>query len=376
MSGSRSSDVVRIGVVVVVVAVVAAAAAFWRSGGSGEGEYADGDPAPATSRALVAVALSHIDEKPKYLEELWLDEGDPEGVLGADIRFEEDFLVRAYVAPEGEPRCTGSTECVTEDTDAGEVTISWQLLEPEEDPGYVDVSLQTDDEFRLVHFSGPGIEQDPRDLDLPIVSVDDLVAIVTDHAYGLTSTEQAVEAGEGIEDWPGEPEVVGEEEVTEPTYADWTPRALAAWAGIRLPRVLEAGPMTLVEPVRVRKRGTAVTLRLPSGALVHVVLLPTPDARNICPEGFECWEEGTPEDQLEMMYGTRDGLAFVFADRDNFAVRVYVEDPGLHVDSRADFDGDRGPLVAAVALAQDPYLGPLAASYDIEAGETYRKWRD
>lgn len=59
---------------------------------------------------------------------------------------------------------------------------------PEEDPGIVVITLQRDGEYESAHLSGPDITKDPRTLDLE-AGVDDLVAVLSDPRFGLTTTK-------------------------------------------------------------------------------------------------------------------------------------------------------------------------------------------
>ncbi len=81
--------------------------------------------------------------------------------------------------------------------DRGTLTLVWQLEVEEEDPGVVFAVLQRDGEFARVYESGPTITGDPRGLDLP-VSVDEMVEIVEDPRFGLTTTTDAVAAGDHL----------------------------------------------------------------------------------------------------------------------------------------------------------------------------------
>lgn len=161
---------------------------------------------PATDASLVAVALQHVDVDEPRFDLLYRDDGRyTDGTLGGDIRFDYDGesdgdLLRVLASP-GEPEldpCELGADCATQETDAGVVTIAWEEEVPEEDPGFVAVSLQRGSEYLRVLLAGPAITGDPTDLDLA-VSVDDLVAIVTDPRFGLRTTQEMVEAGEALD---------------------------------------------------------------------------------------------------------------------------------------------------------------------------------
>ena len=85
-------------------------------------------------------------------------------------------------------------ECVQEEYDGHEVTLGWQELEPEEDPGIVYVIDRREGEDVVVGLGGPTITGDPRDLDLGI-DLRDLAAVATDPRLGLTTTPEVVDEG-------------------------------------------------------------------------------------------------------------------------------------------------------------------------------------
>ncbi|SFH75121.1 hypothetical protein [Nocardioides psychrotolerans] len=92
---------------------------------------------------------------------------------------------------------------------------------PEEDPGYVSVGLVRDDEVVVAGYSGPDIEGDPREADLPI-PVSALEELVQDPRVSVTSDQEVVDAGEEVEDWEG-----GEAPYTsDPTPVPVSPEAL------------------------------------------------------------------------------------------------------------------------------------------------------
>ena len=89
-------------------------------------------------------------------------------------------------------------ECVPESFDGNEVTIAWQDLEQEEDPGIVYVIDRREGEDVAVQVSGPSITDDPRNLDLG-VPLEDLAALVTDQRLSLTTWQQVVDLGDSVE---------------------------------------------------------------------------------------------------------------------------------------------------------------------------------
>ena len=78
------------------------------------------------------------------------------------------------------------------------MTIAWQDLEPEEDPGVVYVIDRRDGEDVAVQVIGASITDDPRDLDLG-VPLEDLAALVTDPRLSLTTSQEVVDLGDSVE---------------------------------------------------------------------------------------------------------------------------------------------------------------------------------
>jgi len=196
---------------VAVAAVIIGVTLVDRSDDGG-GETNDGpitvDPSelvPATDGALAAVALEHVDATPSRSDPLHRPEdfGGP-GTIGADIRFGSDGeydgdLLRlvASPSPAEHANCADLSPCERIETDRGTVLLSWVEEAPEEDPGAVSVLLPLGDTYLRVYQAGQKITGDPRDLDLPI-SVDDMIAVITDPRYGLLTTDEMVDEGERL----------------------------------------------------------------------------------------------------------------------------------------------------------------------------------
>ena len=88
-------------------------------------------------------------------------------------------------------------ECVDESVDGHDVTIAWQDLEPEEDPGVVYVIDRREGEDVAVQVTGASITDDPRDLDLE-VPLADLAALATDHRLSITTSQLVVDLGADV----------------------------------------------------------------------------------------------------------------------------------------------------------------------------------
>lgn len=169
----------------------------------------DGD-VPITQRAIAAVALDHAPDDTTTRAATYTDRRDPDGALGADLRYRGDGesdgdLLRVYLAPghgPADPCQDFDDRCVSRDVDGGTLSLGWALEEPEEDPGYVAVTLQRDDETVSVLWAGDVITGDPREQDL-FLPLDTLEEIVQDPRISLTTSQAVVDAGEELDDWEG-----------------------------------------------------------------------------------------------------------------------------------------------------------------------------
>ena len=178
------------GIVVVMVSVLLA--------GCGADDEVLGDE-PITPAAIAAVVHEHVDLEPRRIAEsevLAPELGDQS--MGAWLEY-PDVSLTVGVAPTSTSPLVCDTaaffdECVADSVDGHEVTIAWQQLEPEEDPGVVYVIDRREEEDVLVSVSGASVTDDPRDLDLG-VPLADLAALVDDARLSLTTTRHVVELG-------------------------------------------------------------------------------------------------------------------------------------------------------------------------------------
>ena len=171
----------------------------------------EGGDEPATSRSFAAVVAEHLGEPnsaglPTELDSL----GD--GAVGAEVRYGSDGeddgdLVTALAATDLEGAFTDCDDDRTSSLTGCEKTpdglLFWEDAAPEEDPGVVYVSVQKGDATVVVFHSGPTIDADPRELDLK-VSVDDLFTVANDPRIDVTTSQDAVDAGEAIDYWTGD----------------------------------------------------------------------------------------------------------------------------------------------------------------------------
>ena len=168
------------------------------------GEGADQVPGdePISPAAIAAIVQEHVDLEPRRIAEseaLAPELGDQSTAAWLEYA---DVSLTVVVAPtSGSPLvCADATffdECVADSVDGHEVTIAWQQLEPEEDPGVVYVIDRRKEEDVFVKVSGPSVTTDPRDLDLG-VPLADLAALVADPRLSL-ATSRPVELGADVE---------------------------------------------------------------------------------------------------------------------------------------------------------------------------------
>lgn len=74
------------------------------------------------------------------------------------------------------------------------------LWEDEEDPGVFYVIAEKGESAALLFYAGPRITGDPRELDLPI-PVETLFDIATDPRVDVTTSQEALEAGDELSSW-------------------------------------------------------------------------------------------------------------------------------------------------------------------------------
>lgn len=160
---------------------------------------------PITPQAIAAVTLDHLPPDPTFLRR-----ADREGTaVAAEIRYGSDFdgdvvYVGVGESTEATP-CDDDRNagCETSDLDVGTLYLAWEDVEPEEDPGIVEVLLRRDDGQDVsVVYAGDDITADPRTLDLS-VTVEQMTDVVTDPRLGLTTSQDVIDAGEALEGFDG-----------------------------------------------------------------------------------------------------------------------------------------------------------------------------
>jgi hypothetical protein len=176
---------------------------------------AQGGDRPTTARALAAIAAERVGEPSSAASSRDLDELYRQDAVGAELRFGTDgeydgdqFEVRLGTGfLLFEPDCDSPT--VAENARLGGCEavsgglLLWEVFEPESDPGAVYVLLRKGETTVLVSQSGPTIDADPRQLDMPI-SVEDMFAVAQDARVDLTTSQEAIDAGAALDYWTRE----------------------------------------------------------------------------------------------------------------------------------------------------------------------------
>ena len=170
--------------------------------GCGGGDEPGAGDETITPAAIAAITQEHVDLEPRRISE-WDVFTRERGVESPGARLEyADVTLAVVVAPTTDSPlvCAVPTffdECVDESVDGHDVTIAWQDLEPEEDPGVVYVIDRREGEDVAVQVTGASITDDPRDLDLE-VPLADLAALATDHRLSITTSQLVVDLGADV----------------------------------------------------------------------------------------------------------------------------------------------------------------------------------
>lgn len=180
---------------------------------------------PITDRAIAAIGLEHLPEDTKHRRSM--DRGNQYlDAMGVELDYGDDTVQLMIQPAEGGlgDMCDVADGCVELKAEDGTpMTLGWQALEPEEDPGTVWVWLRRGDDEIRVSLSGREVtEEDPREQDLGIPA-EDLIAAAGDPLLRLQTSPEAVAAGEELDDWEG-----GEPDPEARDVVPATDRALAA----------------------------------------------------------------------------------------------------------------------------------------------------
>ena len=213
---------------------------------------------PITQRAIAAIALDHLPQTTSSRQASFTDVNDPQGALGADLRYGADGeddgdLVRVYLTPDTDSVGDCTERCDQRPVDGGTLSFGWGPEEPEEDPGSFGVALALADQTISASFFGPTITKDPRQMAGLLVTPEMLEAIVLDPRLRGLTTQAVLDAGEALEDWDG-----GEPDPESYRVLDSDAESLAAfwrtsldWYGERPPRITSVTDSPLVDSLGV-----------------------------------------------------------------------------------------------------------------------------
>lgn len=169
-----------------------------------------GGDEPLTPRALAAVVAEHTGTPSSAqlgtdMEEFGRDVVAVELRYGAGAETDGDSLSVGVgtdfvevVGNCGSPQNEGLAGCVK----TADGMVLWEDETPEEDPGVVYVLASKRRADVILYYSGPPITGDPRRLDLPI-SVEEMFAIAADPRVDVTTSREAIEAGNELDVWRG-----------------------------------------------------------------------------------------------------------------------------------------------------------------------------
>ena len=163
------------------------------------------DRVAITNRAVAAFAA---DRLPIRVASAGPTFGLLRGTRGADLRFDpsegdDGDLVRVAVrrGARGPDPCLGADRCVRRTVQGGRIVLSWDLVEPEEDPGYVTVTMVRAGHRTTVSLFGPDIVRDPRTIQTLRPSVRALTLLARNPLLAPRTTRAVVERGREFEPW-------------------------------------------------------------------------------------------------------------------------------------------------------------------------------
>ncbi|MCD9198379.1 hypothetical protein [Aeromicrobium wangtongii] len=176
--------------------------------GSGLAAERGGGDLPITPRAIAAVALDHVPGDTTSRRAIFDDPKETRDV-GISFRYGSETdgsSLGVSVTPDVDrPVCDDELldGCVKREVDDGTMVLKWQEEEPEEDPGFVSVTLHAADrEVSVAWLPDEAITGDPRRqrLRIPVAAMEDLVQ---DERLRPTTSQATIDAGERVDDWLG-----------------------------------------------------------------------------------------------------------------------------------------------------------------------------
>ncbi|MFE6511022.1 hypothetical protein ACFVDI_22555 [Nocardioides sp. NPDC057767] len=151
---------------------------------------------PATPEALAAITLQHVRVVPEAFDggDLYFEQDE----VGTVLRWGADHSLEVKAGPVDDDLLStwchdGMSGCVEMTGATGTATVAWDLATDDGTPGQLMVSHKAGGEERRAAYVGEKITEDPRELDLE-VSVDALVALVTDPRLGTRTTVKMTKA--------------------------------------------------------------------------------------------------------------------------------------------------------------------------------------
>jgi hypothetical protein len=151
---------------------------------------------PATPEALAAITLQRVRVEPEAFEggDLYFEQDE----VGTVLLWGDDHSLEVKAGPVDDDLLStwcreGMSGCVEVKSETGAATVAWDLATADGTPGQLMVSHTSGGEERRAAYVGDKITGDPRKLDLE-VTVDDLIALVTDPRLGTKTTTKMTKA--------------------------------------------------------------------------------------------------------------------------------------------------------------------------------------
>lgn len=261
----------------------------------------DTTPAPATQKALAAVAVDDLGITPSSygLAPDWYHPGP----LKVELRWhpggtrETHRLALDARADRDSPGCpprSAPGQCEYVEAGTATAVLRWEEEAPEEDPGFISLDWWRKGERHTASYSGEQITGDPRTQKNLPVSVDDLLHLLADKRFGTTSTRAMVDAD--LAKWP-----------KDTSEGDMVPATAATVAR----RVQDAGAATPRSgaPADVSMWGAGavgVVLEYP-GRELTVVQVPVSAPRR--PQFLASWHTSNLRDDPAVEVGWKTGAA-------------------------------------------------------------------